>query len=105
MRKVYFVYMLRKATSPIALQSYIFAFFIWQLALVVSMPHIFSNMPSILSPREFISFHAASFLNTEPLVQILAIGTIVLLIWLARNIVRNLKNSTGALMASIGIRS
>ena len=92
MRRVRFIYWFRKATSPIATQTYVLSFFVVQLLRVVSMPHVVANMPSVLDPAAFVEFHAASFLNTEPAVQILAVGVLSLAIWLTRNVIRDVKN-------------
>ena len=94
MRRVRFVYWFRKATSPIAVQTYVLSFFVVQLLRFVSMPHVVANMPSVLNPAAFVEFHIASFLNTEPAVQILAVGALSLGIWLTRNLVRDVKNAT-----------
>jgi hypothetical protein len=99
MRRIWFIYFARKSVSSIALQTYGFAFIFWQMALAVSMPHIFANMPSIFSPARFISFHINSFMSTEPMVQLLAIGSIVLVIWLGRSIMRNVKGIKSATQA------
>ena len=93
MRRVRFIYWFRKATSPVALQTYILSFFVVQLLRYVSMPHIVANMPSILQPISFVEFHVASFLNTEPVVQVFVVGALSLSIWLIRNIMRDIKHA------------
>ena len=85
------MYVVRKATSPVALQTYVLSFLVVQLLRFVSMPHVLANMPSLFEPVAFAQFHAISFLNTEPIVQLFAVGTISLSAWLVRGIVRNTK--------------
>src|SRR3989344_442874 len=92
MRRVRFIYWFRKATSPIAVQTYVLSFFVVQLLRFVSMPHVVANMPSVLNPAAFVEFHTASFLNTEPPVQILAVGALSLGSWLTRNLMRDVRS-------------
>ena len=100
MRRVWAIYLIRRATSPIALQTYVMSFFTVQLFVFVSLPHVVANMPSITHPVEFLSFYASSFLNTEPLVQIIAVGFLTSIVWLTRNIVRNLEQGSLAMQRS-----
>ena len=104
MRRVWAIYFFRKATSPIAVQTYALSFLIWQLFVYVSMPHVLANMPSIEKPVELFNFMAASFVKTELVVQVLAVGTISLLIWLGRNIFRNISSRKQFLLSPRPLR-
>lgn len=91
MRRVWAVYVYRKATSPMALQTYIFSFLTWQLFIYVSMSSVMANMPSVKTPFAFVQFYFHSFINTEVWVQAIAVGFMSLGIWFVRNTVRNMK--------------
>lgn len=74
-----------------ALQTYLLAFLTWQLFLYVSMPHVIANAPNILHTRAFLQFYLTSFLRTHLIVQVLAVGILSLLIWIARQLVYALR--------------
>lgn len=90
MRRVWAIYVYRKATSPTALQTYVFSFLTWQLFMYVSMPSVVANMPSAMTPIVFTEFYFNSFVNTEFWVQIIAVGLMSLGIWFVRNTIRNM---------------
>ena len=94
MQRVYAVYLMRKATSPVALQTYLLSFLTLQLFLFVSMRHVVENAPGILNVAAFARFYAQSFLQTEPVVQVLAVGVLSVTSWMARGIVRNMKQGS-----------
>ncbi len=54
----------------------------------VSIPNVLKNMPSILDVSNVARFSLTAFLNTKLAIQIIAIGTIVLLFYIARDIVK-----------------
>lgn len=91
MRRVWALYLWRKATSPVAVQTYVLSFFVYQLFLYVSMAHVVANMPSMLRPAAFVEFYFNSFVNTELLVQMIAVGVLSLGSWLIRSITRNVR--------------
>ena len=91
MRRVWGIYVYRKATSPMALQTYLFSFLTWQLFVYVSMSSVVANMPSITTPLMFAQFYFNSFINTGLWVQAIAVGFMSLGIWFVRNTVRNMK--------------
>ena len=94
MRRVFALYVLKKAVNPMALQTYLLAFLTWQLFLYVSMPHVIANAPNILHGRAFVEFYIQSFLRTHLIVQVLAVGILSLVIWIARQVVYSLKRGS-----------
>lgn len=99
MRRVYAVYLMRKATSPVALQTYLLSFLTLQLFLFVSMRHVVENAPNVFDVGAFARFYAQSFLQTELSVQVLAVGVLSVSSWMARGIVRNVKQGNVAVRA------
>lgn len=87
MRRVLAVYLIKKAINPMALQTYLLAFLTWQLFLYVSMPHVIANAPNILHGKAFVEFYIQSFLRTQLIVQVLAVGILSMAIWIARQVV------------------
>ena len=94
MRRVFALYLLKKAVNPMALQTYLLAFLTWQLFLYVSMPHVIANAPNILHGRAFMEFYFQSFLRTQFIVQVLAVGILSLVIWIARQVFYSLKRGS-----------
>ena len=94
MRRIWALYVYRKATSPVALQTYLFSFLTWQLFMYVSMPSIVANAPQLSHPLAFAEFYFNSFINTEFWVQAIAVGLMSLGIWFVRNSIRNIKAHT-----------
>jgi len=90
MRRVWALYVWRKATSPVAVQTYVLSFLVYQLFVYVSMTSVVANMPSIMRPGAFFEFYFNSFVNTELWVQAIAVGVLSLGSWLVRNIIRNI---------------
>lgn len=91
MRRIWALYVFRKATSPMALQTYVFSFLTWQLFMYVSMSSVITNMPRITQPLAFAEFYFNSFVNTGVWVQTIAVGFMSLGIWFVRNTARNLQ--------------
>lgn len=84
MRRVYVVYMLRRATSPTALRIYsLLALFVGIVSLV-SVGNVIANLPA----EGFFSFYDFSmyaFMHTELVVQLLVVGALVFSLWLVRD--------------------
>jgi len=87
MRRVYAVWVLKKLTSPTAMKLLILAGILKQSFSLVSVPNIIQNSPSFLDPIASSAFVTNAFLHTELPVQMLAIATLGLLLWLIRDMI------------------
>ena len=63
----------------------------------VSMPNVFKNMPSLLEIPQFFGFFTAAFLNTSSIIQALALGTLVVVLYMVRDIVNTFQGRLPAL--------
>ena len=97
MRRVWAIFVLRRATSLAALRIYLFAFLLWQTMLRVSLGHVWANMPKGYV-SEVVSFFERAFFNTETAVQALILATGTLALWamakMITSIVRNITRQT-----------
>ncbi len=104
MRRVFATYLIKKAVNPMALQTYLLAFLTWQLFLYVSMPHIIANAPNILHGRAFVEFYIQSFLRTQLIVQVLAVGILSLVIWIVRQMVYSLRRRSRLILPALNVQ-
>ena len=75
MRRVYALWLLRKATRPFAVKCYILAALTWQLVRTVSVPDVLANAQGFAMTKN-VSFLTYAFVHTEIVVQILVVGAV-----------------------------
>ncbi len=88
MRRIYAIYVLRRATSARALKLYVMLISTAAVASLVSISHVLENMPSLLNVRATLTFMASAFLNTGTLVQLLLVVFLGALIALGLEVFR-----------------
>lgn len=66
----------------------------------VSLPNVLKNMPSLLEMPKFLTFASSAFLNTRFAVQIVAVGSIIVLFYMLRDIVNTLRGHSPALVTA-----
>ncbi len=102
MRRIWALFVLRKATSIAALRVYMVAFLLWQITLRVSLGHVWANMPRGYGRHitDLAAFFENAFFNTELTVQALILATGTLALWamvrMVRSVVRNTMRQTFA---------
>jgi hypothetical protein len=85
MRRVYTVWVLKKLVSPTSMKLLVLAGVLKQSFLMVSVPNVIKNSPSLWNPVAISEFFSRAFLNTEISVQLLFIATLALTFWLIRD--------------------
>ncbi len=93
MRRVWALFVLRRATSMAALRLYLFAFLLWQTLLRVSLGHVWANMPKGYA-GEVVSFFERAFFNTETAVQALILATGTAGLWATTKMIRSIVRNT-----------
>ena len=91
MRRVRFIYFLRRVFSAVSLKLALAAVFLVGIASFVSVRDVIMNMPDPWSVSEFLNFTFDAFIKTETMVQIFALATFVFLCLLARDLLKNLR--------------
>ncbi|MDP3734837.1 MAG: hypothetical protein Q8R39_00195 [bacterium] len=93
MRRVWALFVLRRATSMAALRIYLFAFLLWQTMLRVSLGHVWANMPKNYA-GEIASFFERAFFNTETAVQALVLATGTVALWATAKMIKSIVRNT-----------
>jgi hypothetical protein len=88
MRRVRYIYLLRKVFNPVALRAYSCAVLVLITATLVSMSNIFANVPAVTDMNAFYGYVSYAFMHTELIVQILTVGIVVITLYLLRDIAR-----------------
>lgn len=91
MRRVYFVYFMKRALHPLMMKVYVlFAAFIGVLAFT-SVPHVFANMP--FEPLNLYTFGAHAFMHTDLVVQVSVLLGGVTMLLLASDVLKSFSHS------------
>lgn len=93
MRRVYILYVLRRALSPRAVKLYILGVFALELSPFLpylSIQNIFANMPPLYNPKALFVFHTVAFMHTQLIVQISLIAVGLVLATYVYSLVRSL---------------
>lgn len=88
MRRVRIMHTLRPLTSPMALAALVLLVSLYELGRLVFVAQVFRNMPAVEDVSALAQFFVAAFLNTEFIVQICTILTIVALAFIAKDLGR-----------------
>jgi hypothetical protein len=96
MRRVWAIFLLRRATSLAALRLYLFAFLLWQLTLRVSLGHVWANMPRGYARgiADVAAFFENSFFNTETSVQALILAALTVALWASVRMIRSIARTS-----------
>jgi len=86
MRRVRAIYLLRKIVNPVSLKCAVLLAFTTGVVSVVSTGSIVANMPHTFDIAALFHFSSYAFMNTEILVQAFILGTIGVMLWLARDV-------------------
>jgi len=90
MRRIYFMFAVRKALSPVALKLYAFIALLWFGVSQVSMGNIIANMPQVTNVSAFYDFYTSALVNTEFAVQMILAGIAFFIVWMIWDMKRNL---------------
>lgn len=99
MRRVYFIYAIRKLARVFAVRISLLSVFVAAASFWVSVPHILSNMPNLFNVSKFFEFFVSAFINTNFVIQLFATGSILVLFYLIRDIVRILHGNRNIALA------
>ena len=86
MRRIYFMYVLRKAISRRACQMYAFMTLWVMLFSVVSVTSVLANMPH--QPLSLVDYTLRAFINTEVAVQFTILALMTVAAWFVVDVVR-----------------
>ena len=87
MRRIYILYVLRRATSRRAVALYAFLAAAVGTFTLVSVSNVLANMPSLINVSEFVNFALVAVLNTTILVQMLIAVALVALVAFVRDVI------------------
>jgi len=82
--------------NPLAIKAYLLVSFVGVIALQVSLTNVAANMPSVTNIDALYRFSSSAFLNTEFVVQLLSVGTLVAIFLLLKDVVKTYSISTPA---------
>jgi len=88
MRRVYFMWTLKRLTTPAMVKFYIFAVLVSQFFSYVSVPSVFVNATPHADLERGILFFQNAFANTDLLVQGLVLATFAFTLLLAVDMVK-----------------
>ena len=88
MRRVYAIYVLRKMLSPRSLKVAIILASLWQIHTHVAEKFVLANMPRVADIVAVAKFYLAAFLHTQSIVQVSILASGVLVLWLAKDVLR-----------------
>ncbi len=86
MRRVHTIRMLRPLTSDIVVAPVLFAVALYGIGQQVWVERVFANMPSVFDLAAMFRFFVAAFVQTEFIVQVLAVLALVAALWVARGL-------------------
>lgn len=90
MRRVYFIFAVRKAMSLSFIKGYLFAAALLGFFSTISLGAVIHNTPS-WRPSVAYGFYSAAFMHAGILVQLMLVAAIIVGVWLMRDILKNLK--------------
>ncbi|HYF10468.1 MAG TPA: hypothetical protein VD967_02580 [Candidatus Paceibacterota bacterium] len=85
MLRVYALFALRFALSPLGLRALGLLAAIFTISLSVSVRHVLRNMPAPYDLPALLAFHTEAFLNTSLLVQVATLAGIALCLFVVRD--------------------
>ena len=94
MRRVYVISFLKRVFHPFILKGAVLVVLIIVGSVLVSVPNVIANMVSAVKAGSFFSFAINTILQTEVLVQIVFLNSLVLVAWLIVDAVRSFSLSS-----------
>ena len=91
MRRVYAVFLIKRAVGPTALKLYTLMLASAGIVSLVSVGNVFANMPADIAGALTFVLYALS--HTEFIIQLLVFGTLGAALWLIRDIIRGLQTA------------
>lgn len=77
MRRVYFIHMVRRLTQPIVSEVALIAALVFGETFFVSLADVYSNASTTETFGAFFAFIVSAFVNTNFVVQAMAVGIVV----------------------------
>lgn len=99
MRRVRFIYAIRKLAKVLALRFGLLSVFVAAASFWVSVPHILSNMPSFFELSKLFQFSVNAFLNTNLVIQLFTSASVLVLFYLVRDTVKILRGNRNIALA------
>src|SRR3989344_4070900 len=93
MRRVYMIWFLRRAFSPLAVKGYFVLALLWQLGERVWVRQIIANAPNATDIEASYHFVFGAFSSTELAVRLISLGIITIGVWFIVDVVRNFSRS------------
>lgn len=91
MKRVRFIYGMKALPRVFLPKLAVLTSLVAVAGFFVSVPNVIKNMPSLLETSKFVEFVSAAFLNTGFVTQAVAVGAIVVLFYMLRDIVNTLR--------------
>ena len=93
MRRIYFIYTLKRVSHVFAVRFGLLAALVSVGSFSVSVPNVLKNMPSLLQISKFFEFSFYAFLNTKLVIQLIVAGSVVVLFYLTRDVLKIVRNN------------
>ncbi|MBI2475669.1 MAG: hypothetical protein HYV67_00300 [Candidatus Taylorbacteria bacterium] len=100
MRRVRFIYGVKSLPRVFVPKIALLASLVAAAGFFVSVPNVLRNMPSFLELPKVLRFLTAAFLNTRFAIQAIAIGTLIVLFYMARDVIKTFRLATQKLNAA-----
>jgi hypothetical protein len=93
MKRVLFIYGVKRLPSVFLPKFAILASIFALTGFSVSLPNVIKNMPSLFETQKFVEFMMSAFLNTRFVVQAFTLVSLVVLFYMARDLVKTLRGN------------
>lgn len=92
MRRVYVIWFVRTITQPLS-RTLLGAIFLCQIFIDVSIRNVYANAKGVQGVEEGFGFARSAFMNTNWIIQVSLIGTILIFLSLGRGITRGISRN------------
>lgn len=90
MRRVYITWLSKKLTTPFVIETIAGMALMILLILHCSLPNIWHNAPILSKPFSFIHFIVLAFINTELLVKLFVIASVIIFYSLLQKMIKSI---------------
>lgn len=90
MRKVYTVYALRKILSKTAFKIYVAVALLFGIKVFIHVSAVIRNLPNFRNLSGLYNFLLYAVVNTEVAVQFIIFGITALVVWIMKDMVKNI---------------
>lgn len=101
MRRVRFIYSIKNNAPAFVVKFALLAFLVVAGSLLVSVPNVIRNMPSVFEIGHFANFFLAAFISTSIVMQAILLGTIASISYIIRDIVKTFRGAAIGQTASV----